>query len=242
MAEEPNPNKYKSVENYVKNLKNHWARHGGPSNQKRAIQLRLLQFWEAKRENKMNLANEIRNMQNEFHRETSWVGKRYVSNSNNNSNSKSSHNTYINTRPKMRTNIQELMNKIQKAGENFYELEQRLKNITKAIGKRKGTPERYYTDTYKYLKKEGIEKEKARIRRRNSRRTLEKVFQKVNNELPPNIAKHIRSLVPTPTFPLKITPQRYLGELIVYKNADGRYWVQDRQGRWRLTNKSGWNL
>jgi DNA repair exonuclease SbcCD ATPase subunit len=239
---EPDPNKYKTIQNYINALKRHWENHGGPANQNRAIAFRLKQYWNEIHENKKNRASLIKNMQNKFHNLAQEVGKRRNRNSNSNSNS------YASTAPRnLNTNaLKNLANEIKKESRKYATTSVRLNNITHAIQKRKLVPKKYINSigtwhTHQYLRKKGIKGAKEQIRRDYSLRTLNRAISSL--PFPQNVVNIIKKKANVPTQPVTRTKNRVSARpygnhpnLPIYKNGNGRFFFVNTQGRWYLMN------
>ena len=243
MKEEPNPNRFKKIQNYINALKNHWAHHGGPANQNRAIALRLRQYWNEKHENKKNLANRVKNLQNKFHENAEQVGKRP------NSNNSNSNNSYASPAiPTFNTNaLKNLANKIKEESGKYRNTSNRLNQITHAIKTRKLVPNKYMESrgtwhTHRYLKRYGIRSAKEKIRKDYSLGTMNRALASLS-PLPQNVINMIKKKANVPTLPVTRTKSRVYHRpghlplnLYIYTNRNGRFFFMNKQGRWYLMN------
>jgi hypothetical protein len=229
--QEPNPNRFKNVQNYISALRAHWAQHGGPSNQNRAISIRLQMWFERERARKKNLANNIKTLRREFN-------EYGIARSNNSNASSSDSNTsYIHPSSAGVKKIQKTLRQLKRKSEQHMNSSNKLDELLNAVYPHKS---KLSYQRYAHVRNVKIPRTKARIRAQHSTRTFEQLRNKLGNKLPLNIVQKIFSLSNIPSG--LITP---IGKKVrndsnnktnfnIYKTENGRHWFQNQHGRWYL--------
>lgn len=237
--DEPNPNKYKNIQNYIQALKNYWAQHGGPANQNRAIAIRLQKYWNEQHMNKMNMKTEMKNIGREI--------RKAFPNSNNSSNSNSNGNRW-------NQNITGLAKNLRTISKQYSNSVNRLNKISQAISHQLKKPKL----TYRMIRNRTIPKEKANIRRKESERVASGLHTMVSSpskltgrkvQLSSDLIKKILNMANIPTNPMMVIAYKKNGgyfhpkvhgtPFYMYQTPNGTYWFQNYQGRWyRMNNKN----
>ena len=232
MKAEPNPNRYSSPQNYINALSEYWTKYGGPSNRNRAIVTRLQIWFDREHIMKKLHASNARNLRREFKEAAGAVAKFNNSNNNGgNSNSSMSHNAP--SKGNMSA-IQKIMKQLQKTNEKHSNASNKLRNISNTLvrSKKKSSLEKYI-----HVRNVIIPRTKARIRAQNSTRMFEQLRNKLGTKLPTNLVSRILSnnVVPSGLMKTGKKVKTYWGSktnLDIYKNKNGRFWFQDKHGRW----------
>ena len=232
MKAEPNPNRYSSPQNYINALSEYWTKYGGPSNRNRAIATRLQIWFDREHIMKKLHASNARNLRREFKEAAGAVAKFNNSNNNGgNSNSSMSHNAP--SKGNMSA-IQKIMKQLQKTNEKHSNASNKLRNISNTLvrSKKKSSLEKYI-----HVRNVMIPRTKARIRAQNSTRMFEQLRNKLGTKLPLNLVSRILSnnVVPSGLMKTGKKVKTYWGSktnLDIYKNKNGRFWFQDKHGRW----------
>ena len=232
MKAEPNPNRYSSPQNYINALSEYWTKYGGPSNRNRAIVTRLQIWFDREHIMKKLHASNARNLRREFKEAAGAVAKFNNSNNNGgNSNSSMSHNAP--SKGNMSA-IQKIMKQLQKTNEKHSNASNKLRNISNTLvrSKKKSSLEKYI-----HVRNVMIPRTKARIRAQNSTRMFEQLRNKLGTKLPLNLVSRILSnnVVPSGLMKTGKKVKTYWGSktnLDIYKNKNGRFWFQDKHGRW----------
>ena len=235
---EPNPNKYKNPQNYMNAMKAYWEVHGGPSNQNRALALRLSMWFEKNHEKKKDIARNMKNLRQEFKSEVAIV----FPNSNNNNSNKSENEGFLPSNRSIQT-AQRILKNLSKMNNEQYKLRTKLQTIASIIAPAKQVLK------YNYVRNTMIPKFKAQIRRRNSERAVKQLREKI--KLPNNVMNRILSFANIPDHTkLKKTGKKvksYYGGLTniptIYKDNKDTFWFQNKHGRWyRMTGPmQRWN-
>ena len=233
---EPNPNKYKNPQNYMNAMRAYWEVHGGPSNQNRALALRLQMWFEKNHEKKKEIAQNMKALRHEFKNEVAEI---FPNSNNNNYNSNEGYipsNRSIKKTQRILTNLSKMNNEQNKL---------RIKLLSIA---NKLTPAAKKDSKYEYVRNTLIPKFKAKIRRINSERAVKQLREKI--KLPNNVMNRILSFANIPDHTkLKRTGKKvksYYGQLTnipIYKDNKDTFWFQNKHGRWyRMTGPmQRWN-
>ena len=229
---EPNPNRYNSPQNYINALSEYWTKYGGPSNRNRAIATRLQIWFDREHIMKKLHASNARNLRREFKEVAGAVAKFNNSNNNGgNSNSSMSHNAP--SKGNMSA-IQKIMKQLQKTNEKHGRVSNKLRNISNKLVSNKN---KLSHEKYSHVRNVMIPRTKARIRAQNSTRMFEQLRNKLATKLPSNIVSRILSnnVVPSGLMKTGKKVRTYWGtrtSLDIYTNKNGRFWFQDKHGRW----------
>ena len=229
---EPNPNRYNSPQNYINALSEYWTKYGGPSNRNRAIATRLQIWFDREHIMKKLHASNARNLRREFKEVAGAVAKFNNSNNNGgNSNSSMSHNAP--SKGNMSA-IQKIMKQLQKTNEKHSNASNKLRNISNKLVSNK---KKLSHEKYSHVRNVMIPRTKARIRAQNSTRMFEQLRNKLATKLPSNIVSRILSnnVVPSGLMKTGKKVRTYWGtrtSLDIYTNKNGRFWFQDKHGRW----------
>ena len=229
---EPNPNRYNSPQNYINALSEYWTKYGGPSNRNRAIATRLQIWFDREHIMKKLHASNARNLRREFKEVAGAVAKFNNSNNNGgNSNSSMSHNAP--SKGNMSA-IQKIMKQLQKTNEKHSNASNKLRNISNKLVSNKN---KLSHEKYSHVRNVMIPRTKARIRAQNSTRMFEQLRNKLATKLPSNIVSRILSnnVVPSGLMKTGKKVRTYWGtrtSLDIYTNKNGRFWFQDKHGRW----------
>ena len=229
---EPNPNRYNSPQNYINALSEYWTKYGGPSNRNRAIATRLQIWFDREHIMKKLHASNARNLRREFKEVAGAVAKFNNSNNNGgNSNSSMSHNAP--SKGNMSA-IQKIMKQLQKTNQKHSNASNKLRNISNKLVSNKN---KLSHEKYSHVRNVMIPRTKARIRAQNSTRMFEQLRNKLATKLPSNIVSRILSnnVVPSGLMKTGKKVRTYWGtrtSLDIYTNKNGRFWFQDKHGRW----------
>ena len=228
---EPNPNRYNSPQNYINALSEYWTKYGGPSNRNRAIATRLQIWFDREHIMKKLHASNARNLRREFKEVADAVAKFNNSNNGGNSNSSMSHNAP--SKGNMSA-IQKIMKQLQKTNEKHSNASNKLRNISNKLVSNK---KKLSHEKYSHVRNVMIPRTKARIRAQNSTRMFEQLRNKLGTKLPLNIVSRILSnnVVPSGLMRIGKKVRTYWGKktnLEIYTNKNGRFWFQDKHGRW----------
>ena len=233
MKAEPKPNRYSSPQNYIDALSEYWTTYGGPSNRNRAIATRLQIWFDREHIMKKLHASNARNLRREFKEAAGAVANFNRGNSNNNNNSNS--NMSRNAPSKGNTSaIQKIMKQLQKTNKRHSNASNKLLNISNTLVRSK---KKLSHQKYNYVRNVMIPRTKARIRAQNSTRMFEQLRNKLGTKLPSNIVSRILSnnVVPSGLMRIGKKVRTYWGKktnLEIYTNKNGRFWFQDKHGRW----------
>ena len=232
---EPNPNRYSSPQNYINALSEYWTKYGGPSNRNRAISMRLQIWFDREHIMKKLHASNARNLRREFKEVAGAVAKFNNSNNNNGGNSNSSMSHNAPSKGNMSA-IQKIMKQLQKTNEKHSNASNKLRNISNTLvrSKKKSSLEKYI-----HVRNVMIPRTKARIRAQNSTRMFEQLRNKLGTKLPLNLVSRILSnnVVPSGLMKTGKKVKTYWGtktNLDIYTNKNGRFWFQDKHGRWYI--------
>ena len=229
---EPNPNRYSSPQNYINALSEYWTKYGGPSNRNRAISMRLQIWFDREHIMKKLHASNARNLRREFKQIAGGVAKFNNSNINSgNSNSNMSHNAPSKGNTSA---IQKIMKQLQKTNEKHSNANKKLRNISNTLVRSK---KKMSLEKYIHVRNVIIPRTKARIRAQNSTRMFEQLRNKLGTKLPMNLVSRILSnnVVPSGLMRIGKKVRTYWGKktnLEIYTNKNGRFWFQDKHGRW----------
>ena len=229
---EPNPNRYNSPQNYINALSEYWTTYGGPSNRNRAISMRLQIWFDREHIMKKLHASNARNLRREFKEVAGAVAKFNNSNNNGgNSNSSMSHNAP--SKGNMSA-IQKIMKQLQKTNQKHSNASNKLRNISNKLVSNKN---KLSHEKYSHVRNVMIPRTKKRIRAQNSTRMFEQLRNKLGTKLPSNIVSRILSnnVVPSGLMRIGKKVRTYWGKktnLEIYTNKNGRFWFQDKHGRW----------
>jgi hypothetical protein len=234
--QEPNPNKFSDPDKYITALKEYWRKYGGPSNQSRAITIRLQMWFNKEHARKKELARNVRNLRTDFKQYTSGIFPHTNSNNNNFRNNLS--NSSVNGRipqKRERTEIQKILRNLSKTSNKHADVSNKLRNIANKL-----TSKLPYTHlSYEHVRNKKIPKTKATIRVQNSTRTFEQLRNKLGTKLPTNLVSKILSNV-IPSAELTKIRKKVTGywgaktNLNIYQNKNNRFWFQNKHGRWYL--------
>ena len=229
---EPNPNRYSSPQNYIDALSEYWTTYGGPSNRNRAISMRLQIWFDREHIMKKLLASNASNLRREFKEAARAVANFNRGNSNNNN---SNSNMSRNAPSKGNMNaIQKIMKQLQKTNQKHSNASNKLRNISNTLVRSK---KKLSHQKYIHVRNVMIPRTKARIRAQNSTRMFEQLRNKLGTKLPLNLVSRILSNNVVPSGLMK-TGKKVLTfwgtktHLDIYTNKNGRFWFQDKHGRW----------
>ena len=222
---EPNPNRYNSPQNYINALSEYWTKYGGPSNRNRAISMRLQIWFDKEHSKKKLLASNARNLRRKF--------KEIAGDNNNNF---STSNSSMSPSKENMNAIQKIMKQLQKTNEKHSNASNKLRNISKKLVSNKN---RMNHQKYSHVRNVMIPRTKANIRVQNSRRMFEQLRSKLGTKLPSNIVSRILSnnVVPSGLMKTGKKVKTHWGSktnLDIYTNKNGRFWFQDKHGRWYI--------
>jgi len=191
-------------------------------------------WFEKEHAKKKTLASDLKNLRREFSEYTN--GMRINNNNNNNNNSS---NSNVNIRIPTNTNIKamrKLSKTMQKTAEKHHDTNNMLRSISNKLGSRK----MYSHERYSHVRNKMIPRTKAKIRAQNSTRAFEQVRSKLANKLPMNLVSKIltNNVFPSGLVRTGKKVKTYWGgtttNLSMYTNKNGRFWFQDKKGRWYL--------
>ena len=231
---EPNPNRYKSPQNYINALSEYWTTYGGPSNRNRAIAMRLQIWFDREHGKKKILAINARNLRREFKEAAGAVANFNRGNSNNNSGNSNSNMSHNAPSKGNMSEIQRIMKELQKTNEKHGRVSNKLRNISNKLVSNKN---KMNHEKYSHVRNVMIPRTKARIRAQNSTRMFEQLRNKLGTKLPLNLVSRILSNNVVPSGLMRIgkkvrTDSWKKTNLEIYTNKNGRFWFQDKHGRW----------